>query len=125
MRVSQEDDFEKQEIHEGGEESTNSSSKSWISYSFAAMLAFTINNSTMCEVTEKAGAECLQYFAAGFILSALGYNTYQIYKTGNFWTNQNIIVDGKFSKKNFIGFCHYFTSFFLIQFTAFGTFYVS
>ena len=79
MRVFSEDDFEKQEAHEGGEEDKTeiqTDTKSWIWYSFAAMLAFTINNSAMCEVTEKAGAECLQYFAAGFIISALGYNTY-------------------------------------------------
>jgi len=50
-------------VFEGGDDAAEvkkvEPTKAWVFYATGAMLCFTINNSAMCEITEKAGGECL------------------------------------------------------------------
>lgn len=90
MNVS--DDYEKS-FFEGGEPQNKEQSKIWVLYAVGAMINFTLCNSTMSIVVDKAGGESLQYFSSGFIICAIAYNIFESINTGKLWNNQNIIVD--------------------------------
>jgi len=63
----------------------------WIAYSFGATMFFSLTNSAMAEVSEKAGQMALPYYASGFIFASIIYHIYDSRQSGKYWNDQNII----------------------------------
>ena len=99
----------------------------WIVYAFGAAFCFTLCNAAISEITSKVGPLCIFYFASGSILCGAVYNILQSYKNyltkGKIWNDQNIVVDGKLSQRNLLGFIVYCLNYFMIQNLAFLTMY--
>ena len=71
--MDQEDDFNKEEIKIEEQKPQKQTGYGWISYSFGATLFFSLTNSAMAEVSEKAGQMALPYYASGFIFASFIY----------------------------------------------------
>lgn len=102
--ASQRNQFENKLIDKANE--SPKENKAWIAFSFGACLCFTICNSTISDITNKEGPACLFYFASGSIVSGIVYHILKSCRNekGKIWNDQNIIVQGKFSGKNLLGF---------------------
>lgn len=92
--------------------------EAWIPWALATAVCFTACNAIIADITQKAGTECILYFASGSIVTGVIYNiydSYTLYKaTANLWNDQNLIVDGKLSLRNLIGYLAYALNYFLI-----------
>ena len=56
------------------------SDRTWIIYSFSAMICFLIGNFTVGQISEYSGKIIFMYFAGGQIITSLVYYCWEIYK---------------------------------------------
>ena len=82
--------------------------KKWLWYSFITVFFFVIVSESSAEVASKIGPTVYFYFTAGNVFLCILYKIYDFYtnyrKNGTWWTNHNIIINGKLNTKHLIGF---------------------
>ena len=80
----------KSSFHHYSSHSTDSGS-AWIWFAFSAVACFTVCNTSIADITQQAGPECLFYFASGGVTSGATYNLLKAYSNyklgGKFWNN--------------------------------------
>ena len=89
--MDQEDGYEKADMEAQESKPQQQDKMGWIAYSFGATMFFSLTNSAMAEVSEKAGQMALPYYASGFIFASIIYHIYDSRKSGKCWNDQNIV----------------------------------
>ena len=81
-------------------------SNAWFLWTVAAVACFTSGNLVISELTSQPGGGLFSFFylTSGAIVAGLMYNIIQMVRYKRFWNNQNIIVEGRFQKRNCFGF---------------------
>ena len=98
-------------------DSPRSESKTWILWSLASALSFTIDNALISDITANVGPLYLFYMCTGNALASATYLITSSCKNkkenGTFWLNQNIVIDGKIKPSHLLGFLTYCLIYFM------------
>ena len=80
----------------------------WIMFAIGASIGFALCNTSLSSITLKVGPICVLYFASGSIITGLIHHlvgSIRNYQNGGFfWNNQNLRVNGRWDRKNLLGY---------------------